>query len=90
MTASLATPLLASADLSSNLPSPQVLLPTHGDAAFDLGWTTGPDCEQVSRIAITAPGADSGNMRSVVIPRQLVVCEDQILITAVAGADPDQ
>ena len=61
-------------------PSPQVLLPARGSAAFELGWTTGPGCEQVSRIAIAAPGST----RPVVLPRPLVVCENRILITAVA------
>ncbi len=63
--------------------SPQILLPSQGHAAFDLGWTTGPACVQVSRIAIAAPGSTE----TVVIPRTLSVCEDQVLVTQVASAE---
>ncbi len=61
-------------------PSPRVLLPARGSAAFTLGWTAGPDCERIGRVAIGAP--DSG--RPMVLARPLTVCEDRILITAVA------
>lgn len=61
-------------------PSPQVLLPARGDAAFQLGWTSGAECEKVNRIAVAAPG----NTQSAYIPRQLTLCENRILITAVA------
>lgn len=71
----------ASADESLAAPSPAVLLSKDGRAGFQLGWTTGPACESVSRLAIGMPGAT----RAVVIPRPLQVCEDQVLITAVSS-----
>ncbi len=63
-------------------PSPQVLLPAKGQAAFELGWTSGPSCAEVSRIAIAAPGTT----QSVEISRPIQLCEDQLLITAVSDA----
>ncbi len=89
MTASLAASSLTQNEDQSedtlDSPSPQVLLPARGEAAFQLGWTAGPACEQVSRIAIAAPGATRG----VVVARPIAVCEDQILITAVGASDPN-
>ncbi len=67
-------------------PSPEVLLPTRGMAEFQLGWITGPACDQVSRIVLAAPGST----RSVVIQRQLVVCENRVLVTAVAPSNADR
>ncbi len=66
-------------------PAPQVLLPSHGEAAFELGWITGPECERIGRIAIGAPGST----RPTLLPRPLTVCEDRILVTAVAPPDAD-
>ena len=63
-------------------PSPEVLLPAHGTATFQLGWTTGPECERISQVAIGAPGVT----KPMVLARPLTVCEDRILITAVAPA----
>ena len=88
MTASLASPVQpasAQQDESSDVPSPQVLLSAKGEADFQLGWTSGPNCEQVSRIAVAAPGTT----RSVLISRPLAVCEDQVLITAVSPSNPN-
>ncbi len=64
------------------VPTPHVLLPAHGSAAFQLGWVTGPDCERISRIAIAAPGST----RPVVLARPMVLCEDRILVTAIGPA----
>jgi hypothetical protein len=61
-------------------PSAEVLLPPRGDAVFELGWTSGSECPQVSRLAVSAPG----NTVPSYIPRQLAVCDQQILMTAVA------
>ena len=68
-------------DAALDQPSPEVLVLARGQAAFQLGWTTGPSCEQVGRIAIAAPGETA----TIVIPRNLAVCEDEVLVTAVAG-----
>jgi hypothetical protein len=68
-------------DAALDRPSPQVLVLARGQAAFQLGWTTGANCEQVGRIAIAAPGQTA----TIVIPRTLTVCESQVLVTAVAG-----
>ena len=88
MTASLASPLLPAAvkqEAEFDMPSPQVLLSAKGQADFQLGWTSGPNCEQVSRIAVAAPGTT----RSILISRALAVCEDQVLITAIGTAGPN-
>ncbi len=61
-------------------PSPDVVLRTKGDAAFDLGWTSGADCAQVNRIAVSAPG----NTQPSYIPRQLSLCGNRMMMTAVA------
>jgi hypothetical protein len=61
-------------------PSPDVLLPAKGDAAFELGWTSGADCAQVSRLAVSAPG----NTQPSYVPRQLSFCLNRMLMTAVA------
>jgi hypothetical protein len=61
-------------------PSAEVLLPPHGDAVFELGWISGPECPQVNRLAVSAPG----NTASSYVPRQLAVCDQQILMTAIA------
>src|ERR1700735_2427452 len=37
-------------------PSPAVTLMPHAVAAFEVVWTTGPECQRVSRILVTAPG----------------------------------
>jgi hypothetical protein len=66
-------------------PSPEVLLPPKSDAAFELGWSSGPGCAQVDRIAVSAPG----NTQPSYVPRQLSLCGNSLLLTAVApgGAD---
>lgn len=64
-------------------PSAPVLLIPRGQAGFDLGWTSGPSCQEVAKIVIAAPGSDE----SVIIPRQLSVCESRVLISAVSPND---
>ena len=92
MAASLGAPSSSVSPVSSavaqadpDAPSPQILLSAKGQADFQLGWTSGADCEQVSRIAVAAPGST----RSILISRPLAVCEDQVLITAVSPSNPD-
>ncbi len=68
------------------LPSPLVVLPPKGEASFELGWTAGSNCEPVSRIAIGMPGTG----RAVVLPRRLVVCQGELLITAIAASSDDE
>lgn len=72
-------------DSPQSIPSPAVLLPTKGEASFALGWTTGSSCELVSRIAIGVPGTG----RAIVVPRSLVLCHSEVLITAVESAAGD-
>ncbi len=84
MRASLTSPSTARADTSLDAPSPQVLLPAKEQAVFELGWTSGPRCEAVSRIALAAPGS----MTSMQVSRPISVCESQVLITAIAPSDP--
>ena len=71
---------------TAETPSPSVVLPPKGEASFELGWTSGPNCERVSRIAIGMPGTS----RAVVLPRELLICQKEILITAVAAPGSDE
>ena len=71
------------ADSSASYPSEPVLLVPKGRAGFDIGWTSGPACQQVSQIVIAAPGSD----HSVIIPRQLTVCAERLLVSAVSPAE---
>ncbi len=64
----------------AEMPSQPVLLLPEGRAAFELGWTSGAACQQVSRIAIAAPGS----AQSVILPRQLSVCSDRVLLSAIS------
>ncbi len=73
-------------DRTAGAPSPSVVLPPKGEASFELGWTAGSDCEPVSRIAIGMPGTS----RAVVLPRQLLVCQGEVLITALAAPSSDE
>jgi hypothetical protein len=81
MAATLGSVSAASQDAALDEPSPEVMVLARGQAAFQLGWTTGPSCVQVGRIAVAAPGETA----TIVIPRTLAVCEEQVLVTAVAG-----
>ncbi len=67
-------------DAALDQPSPEVLVVTRGQAAFQLGWTAGTNCELVGRIAIAAPG----DTATIIVPRALDVCEGQVLVTAVS------
>ena len=58
-------------------PSPSVTLMPHQVAAFDIVWTTGPECSRVARILVTAPGT----RRSFAIPQPLRVCAGRIQVT---------
>ena len=59
-------------------PSPEVVLSAHSTAAFQIGWTTGPDCPTVSTVMIAAPGVS----KAFTIQHPLTVCEGRIQITA--------
>ncbi len=84
MRASLTAPSTVHADANLDAPSPQVLLAAKEEAAFELGWTSGPRCESVSRIAMAAPGSTV----SMQVSHAINVCENQVLLTAVAPSDP--
>ena len=70
----------ASAKLTS-APSVAVLLLPAGEAAFEVGWTSGPNCDQVGSIAVAAPGT----VQTFVVRHTLTVCESRIRITAMSG-----
>ncbi len=72
---------------ASGQPSPMVLLSPAGEAAFEVGWTSGgPNaaCEQVGSIVIAAPGT----RQSFTVQHELRVCEGRIRVTALS--DPGQ
>ena len=62
------------------MPSPEVLLPPAGEAAFEIGWTSGQACDQVGSIAVAA----AGTVQTFVVRHALTVCEGRIRITAVS------
>jgi hypothetical protein len=67
-----------------NQPSPEVLLAPGGEAAFEVGWTSGAQCDQVGMIAVAAPGT----LESFTVRHSLNVCEGRILVTALSdGAE---
>ena len=78
------TPEKIVAELSHNVPggpgdpSPEVMLLPHQVAAFQVAWTTGPNCSSVSRIVVTAPGSE----RAYGIAQPLTICAGRIQITA--------
>ena len=61
-------------------PSPYVLLAPSGEASFEVGWTSGPACDQIGSIAVSAPGT----VQSFTVKHNLSVCEGRILVTAVS------
>ena len=61
----------------SNGPAPGVTLMPHAVAAFQVVWTTGPECSRVSRILVTAPGT----RRSFSINQPLRICTGRIQVT---------
>lgn len=62
---------------SSGGPAPSVTLMPHAVAAFQVVWTTGPDCARVSRIQVTAPGT----RRAFSINQPLRICTGRIQVT---------
>ena len=61
----------------SSGPAPSVTLMPHAVAAFQVVWTTGPDCSRVSRILVTAPGT----RRNFSISQPLRICTGRIQVT---------
>ncbi len=61
-------------------PAPEVLLAPGGEAAFEVGWTSGTLCDQVGMIAVAAPGT----LQSFTVRHALNVCEGRILVTALS------
>jgi len=58
-------------------PVPSVTLMPHAVAAFQVVWTTGPECSRVSRILVTAPGT----RRAFSIAQPLRICTGRIQVT---------
>ncbi len=58
-------------------PAPSVTLMPHAVAAFQVVWSTGPDCSRVSRILVTAPGT----RRAFSIMQPLRICTGRIQVT---------
>jgi hypothetical protein len=58
-------------------PAPSVALMPHAVAAFEVLWTTGPECSRVSRILVTAPGT----RRAFSIQQPLRICTGRIQVT---------
>lgn len=57
---------------------PAVVLPAHGEAYFQVGWTTGEGCPTISQIVISAPNTT----KSFLISHPLVVCSGKIRVTS--------
>ncbi|MFP5228839.1 MAG: DUF4232 domain-containing protein [Acidobacteriota bacterium] len=57
--------------------APTVTLMPHAVAAFQVVWTTGPDCSRVARILVTAPES----RRTFSIPQPLRICAGKIQVT---------
>lgn len=78
------TPEKVVAELSHSVPggtgepTPEVMLLPHQVAAFQVAWTTGPNCSAVSRIVVTAPGTE----RTFGINQPLTICAGRIQVTA--------
>jgi hypothetical protein len=62
---------------ASDGPAPSVTLMPHAVAAFQVVWTTGPECSRVSRILVTAPGT----RRAFSISQPLRICTGRIQVT---------
>lgn len=77
------TPAQVTAELSSTRPAapggpaPSVTLMPHAVAAFQVAWTTGPECSRVARILVTAPGS----RRAFSIPQPMRICTGRIQVT---------
>ncbi|HUB19602.1 MAG TPA: DUF4232 domain-containing protein [Acidobacteriaceae bacterium] len=61
----------------SGAATPWVTLMPHAVAAFQVAWTTGPECPRVSRILVTAPGT----RRAFSINQPLQICSGRIQVT---------
>lgn len=62
---------------SASGPVASVTLMPHAVAAFQVVWTTGPECSRVSRILVTAPGT----RRAFSINQPLRICMGRIQVT---------
>jgi hypothetical protein len=58
-------------------PAPTVTLMPHAVAAFEVVWTTGPECSMASKILVTAPGT----RRAFAIPQPMRICTGRIQVT---------
>ncbi len=58
-------------------PDAQITIDPKGEAWFQVGWSTGPDCPIVSRIHVSAPGSSE----SFTVDHPLTVCEGHVQIT---------
>lgn len=70
---------------ASVTPQPRLLIAPRGEVWFQMGWTTGEGCPQISRIAISAPGSSD----TFTINHPLAVCDGRIEITALYPDDAD-
>lgn len=57
-----------------------VVLPPHAVAAFQVVWTTGPDCTSVGRILVTAPGTQ----RAFTVTQPMRVCAGRVQISSLS------
>jgi Domain of unknown function (DUF4232) len=62
---------------ASSGPAPAVTLMPHAVAAFQVVWTTGPECSRVARILVTAPGT----RRLFSVNQPLRICTGRIQVT---------
>jgi len=93
MLSSIAMEKVASADAMAELspsrlpatagPSPEVTLMPHAVAAFEVLWTTAPECPAISRLLVSAPG--TGRVFAVTQPMR--VCSGRMQVT---DLKPDQ
>lgn len=77
-------------DAETETPTPQVLLAHSGEAAFELGWSTGPTCTPISRIAVGTPGLASATPAPIFINRPLRLCDGTLLVTALSSESAAQ
>lgn len=64
-------------------PVPKVTLMPHSVAAFEVVWTTGPECPSVSRLLVSAPGTE----RIFAVTQPMKVCAGRVQVTEL---QPDQ
>jgi Protein of unknown function (DUF4232) len=58
-------------------PDAQITIAPKGEAWFQVGWSTGPECPVVSRISVNAPGSSE----SFSVNHPLTICEGRVQIT---------